>query len=119
MIDTQLQQVWFAHPDQIRYAQRFIADWTLFIDGTFKTNARNLVLLVMAGITNCNQTFVAALFFARSESKMSFDFLFLSLKQRVFTGSIPFLRVVISDQATGLTALMPTALPDTVLQYCD
>ena len=119
VIDTQLQQVWFAHPDQIRYAQRFIADWTLFIDGTFKTNARNLVLLVMAGITNCNQTFVAALSFARSESKMSFDFLFSSLKQRVFTGSIPLPRVVISDQATGLTASMPTALPDAVLQYCD
>ena len=73
----------------------------------------------MAGITNCNQTFVAALFFARSESKMSFDFLFSSLKQRVFTGSIPLSRVVISDQATGLTASMPTALPDAVLQYCD
>ena len=49
IVDTQLQQIWFAHPDQIRYIQRFIAGWTLFIDGTFKTNARNLVLLVMAG----------------------------------------------------------------------
>lgn len=119
IVDTQLQQIWFAHPDQIRYAQRFIAGWTLFIDGTFKTNARNLVLLVMAGITNCDQTFVAALSFARSESKMSFDFLFWSLKQRIFTSSIPLPRVVLSDQATGLTASMPTALPDTILQYCD
>ena len=75
--------------------------------------------MVIAGITNCNQTFVAALSFARSESKMSFDFLFSSLKQRVFTGSIPLPRGVISDQATGLTASMPTALPDAVLQYCD
>jgi len=76
IVDTQLQQIWFAHPDQIRYIQRFTAGWTLFIDGTFKTNARNLVLLVIAGITNCDQTFVAALSFARSESKISFDFLF-------------------------------------------
>ena len=117
--DTQLQQIWFAHPDQIRYTQRFAADWTLFIDGTFKTNARNLVLLVMAGITNCNQTFVAALSFARSEATVSFDFLFWSLKKRVFTSSIPLPRVIISDQTAGPTASMPIALSNATLQYCD
>ena len=117
--DTQLQQIWFAHSDQIRYTQRFAADWTLFIDGTFKTNARNLVLLVMAGITNCNQTFIAALSFARSEATVSFDFLFWSLKKRVFTSSIPLPRVIISDQTAGLTASMPTALSNATLQYCD
>ncbi|KAF7508230.1 hypothetical protein GJ744_009527 [Endocarpon pusillum] len=97
VIDTQLQQIWFAHPDQIRYTQRFVADWTLFIDGTFSTNARNLVLLVMAGITNYNKTFVVALSFARSESKMSFDFIFDCLKQHVFYPPIPLPRLILSD----------------------
>ena len=119
VLDAQLQQIWFSHPDQIRYAQRFIAGWTLFIDGTFGTNARNLVLLVQAGITNCGNTFVAALSYARSESKMSFDFVFQSLKQRIFHAPIPLPRVVISDQATGMTASLPKALPGTLLQYCD
>ena len=119
VVDTQLQQIWFARPEQIRYAQRFIADWTLFIDGTFNTNSRNLVLLVMAGITNCDKTFVAGLSFARSESKMSFDFIFWSLKQRVFYPPIPLPRVIISDQAAGMIASLPTALPGTILQYCD
>ena len=119
VVDTQLQQIWFAHPDQIRYAQRFIAGWTLFVDGTFNTNARNLVLLVMAGITNCNRTFVAALSFARSESKMSFDLIFWSLKQHIFYPPIPSPRLVLSDQAAGMTASLPTALPGVILQYCD
>ncbi len=87
--DRQLQQIWFAHPKQIRYAQRFIADWTLFIDGTFRTNALNLVLIVTAGITNCNSTFVSSLSFARSEAKLSFDFIFESLKKHVFCPPIP------------------------------
>jgi hypothetical protein len=119
VVDAQSQQIWFALPEQIRYAQRFIAGWTLFIDGTFNTNARNLVLLVMAGITNCLKTFVASLSFARSESKMSFDFIFWSLKQRVFYASIPLPRVVISDQAAGMMVSISEALPGTTLQYCD
>jgi len=119
VVDTQLQQIWFAHPEQIRFAQRFIADWTLFIDGTFNTNARNLVLLVMAGITNCSKTFIAALSFARSESKLSFDFIFESLKKRIFYPPIPLPRVVLSDQATGMTASLSKALSGVILQYCD
>ena len=30
VVDRQLQQIWFAHPKQIEYSQRFIADWTLY-----------------------------------------------------------------------------------------
>jgi transposase-like protein len=73
----------------------------------------------MASIINTNKTFVTALLFARSESKISFDYIFWSLKQRIFYESIPLPRVVISDQALGMTASLPTALPGTILQYCD
>ena len=117
--DRQLQQVWFAHPKQIRYAQRFIADWALFIDGTFRTNALNLVLIVTAGITNCGSTFVSSLLFARSEAKLSFNFIFDSLKKHVFYDPYPVPRVVVSDQAAGIKTSMPTALPNSILQFCD
>ncbi len=39
VVDTQRQQIWFAHPDQIWYAQCFIAGWTLFVDRMFNKNA--------------------------------------------------------------------------------
>ena len=119
VIDRQLQQLWFAHPKQIRYAQRFIADWALFIDGTFRTNALNLVLIVTAGITNCGSTFVSSLSFARSESKLSFDFIFDSLKKHIFYDPYPAPRVIVSDQAAGIKASMPIALPNSILQFCD
>ena len=119
VIDRQLQQIWFIHPKQVDYAQRFTADWALFIDGTFRTNALNLVLIVTAGITNCGSTFVSSLSFARSEAKLSFDFIFESLKKRVFYPPIPVPRVVISDQAAGMSASMAVSLPNAVLQLCD
>jgi hypothetical protein len=97
VIDRQLQQLWFAHSKQIRYAQHFIADWTLFVDGTFRTNALNLVLIVTAGITNCGSTFVSSLSFARSEAKLFFDFIFNSFKKHVFYAPHPVSRVVVSD----------------------
>ena len=119
LVDRQLQQIWFAHPRQIYYAQRFIADWALFVDGTFRTNALNLVLIVTAGVTNCGSTFVSSLSFARSEAKLSFDFIFESLKKRVFIPPIPLPRVVISDQAAGMRASLPNVLPNAILQFCD
>ena len=73
----------------------------------------------MAGITNCQKTLVAALSFVRSESKMSFDFIFWSLKERIFYPPISLSRVVLSDQAADITASLSTALPGTILQYCD
>ncbi|ERF72882.1 hypothetical protein EPUS_08495 [Endocarpon pusillum Z07020] len=118
-ISRQLQQIWFAHPQQIRYAQRFIADFALFINGTFQTNALNLVLIITASITNCNSTFVSSLSFARSKAKLSFDFILKSLKKHVFCPPIPVPRIIISDQAAGLKASMPVSLPGTILQFCD
>jgi hypothetical protein len=114
VVGRQLQQVWFAHPQQIQYAQRFISDWTLFIDGTFRTNALNLVLIVTAGITNSNSTFVSSLSFARSETKFSFDFIFDSLKKHVFTPPIPLPRVI---EAVGIRASLPNSLQNTILQF--
>ena len=119
VVSRQLQQIWFAHPKQIEYSQRFIADWTLFVDGTFQTNALNLVLIVTAGISNCGSTFVSSLSFARSEAKLSFDFIFESLKKRVFYAPIPVPRLVVSDQAAGMRSSMPIALPNAILQFCD
>jgi transposase-like protein len=57
--------------------------------------------------------------FARSEAKLSFDFIFKSLKKHVFVPPIPAPRLVISDQAAGMKASMPISLPNAILQYCD
>jgi hypothetical protein len=77
------------------------------------------VLIVTAGITNCNSTFISSLSFARSEAKLSFDFIFKSLKKHVFYPPIPVPRVIVSNQAAGMKASMPISLPSAILQFCD
>ena len=57
VLSRQCQQVWFALPRQIAFGRRFMADFVLLIDGTFNTNKKNLILIVVNGITNTGKTF--------------------------------------------------------------
>jgi MULE transposase domain len=77
------------------------------------------VLIVTAGVTNYGSTFVSSLSFARLEVKLSFDFIFDSLKKHVFYDPYPVPRVIISDQAAEIKALMSIALSHSILQFCD
>lgn len=56
-----------------------------------------------------------------SESKESLIFFFDCLKRELFKSedNIPPCRVVIGDQAACVTAAVPAALPNAVLQICD
>lgn len=105
-------------------AQRFIPDFGFIIDGTFNTNTLHLVLISVIGVDNQNHSFSAAMSFTRSESKISFDFVFKALNEWIFKPTtlqteLPYPRVCISDQATGLLASLPSALPHTQIQLCD
>lgn len=93
------EQVWFTLPVQIEFARRFIADFTCFIDGTFSTNALNLVLVVIYGVTNTGTTFPACLSFCRSESKVSFDFIFEAMKDFIFTRTTALPEIRDADEA--------------------
>jgi hypothetical protein len=113
-----LEQVVFLTEQQIAYTKRFIADQVLLINGTFETNRLGLTLLVIVGVTNTGKNFPAAYSFCKSEAKMSFDFFFESLDYFIFTDDIAVSRVVLADQAAGLIASMPEAMPDSKLQHC-
>ena len=119
ILKRKLQQVWFTLDLQIELAQRFIADFVMLVDGTFSTNALNLTLISMIGITNTGHSFPAVQSFARSEAAMSFDFIFECNRDYIFTGKIPPPRVIISDQAGGIISSLPTYLPNAILQFCN
>jgi MULE transposase domain len=112
-----LTQIWFAHLKQLAAAQRFVADQVLIIDGTFNTNELRLPLLAAVGITNSGSTFPVAFSYYPSESKESLKFFFDCLTRECFKreDNIPPCRVVISDQAAGLIAALPEALPQAIL----
>ena len=50
-------------------------DQVLLVDGAFEMNRLGLVLLVVVGVANTGKNFPAACSFAKSEAKVSFDFL--------------------------------------------
>ena len=124
VIESRLQQIFFLHPAQIHLGQQFLPDFVFFIDGTFNTNSLNLILISILGIDNQNHTVPVAMSFARSESKVCFDFVFKSMNEWIFkpktlSTELPPSRVCISDQAAGLHASAPSAIPFTKTQCCD
>ena len=120
VLSRQYQQVWFALPRQIAFGRRFMADFVLLIDGTFNTNKKNLILIVVNGITNTGKTFPVCQSFTRSEGKVSMDFIFKCIVDFIFTGKTFVLpKTIISDQAPGLIASLPASLPQAQLQFCD
>ena len=62
---------------------------------------------------------MSSLSFTRLEAKLSFNFIFKSLKKHIFCPHIPVPRVIISDLASDIRALMPLSLLNTILQFCD
>jgi hypothetical protein len=114
-----MEQIFFLHEFQRRWAQRFVAGFALIIDGTVNTNRLRMPLIICVGITNTGKTFPIAISFAMSESKAAYEFIFACLIAMVFTNGVIPPGVVIGDQSGGLIAAMPEALPDITLQFCD
>jgi hypothetical protein len=114
-----LEQLFFISDQQAAYGKRFLPDQVFLVDGTFETNRLGLVLLVVVGVTNTNRNFPVTYSFAKSEAKVSFEFLFDCLKRFIFVDGIADARVVLGDQAAGLIAAMPVSLPSYKLQHCN
>jgi hypothetical protein len=92
-----LKQVFFITNAQIAYSKRFIADQMLLINETFETNQLRLILLIVVGITSINKNFPAVYSFVKSETVISFNFLFNSFRHFVFGNDIAESRVVLAD----------------------
>jgi hypothetical protein len=127
IIARKLIQVFFIHPNQIHFGQRFIAGFIIIINGTFNTNALRLPLLTTVGISNSGTTFPLVFSYCPSESEEAFSFFFDSLKEVVFLKGAKFVnsvntdlpKVIFGDQAAGLISAIPKYLSTTQLQHCD
>ena len=70
-------------------------------------------------VINTGKNFLTAYSFAKSEARASFDFIFECLKRFIFIDDVAEPHIVLADQAAGLIALMPEAMPNCKLQHCD
>ncbi|KAI9762599.1 MAG: hypothetical protein M1840_001192 [Geoglossum simile] len=76
-----------------------------------------LPLIVLTGIVNIGVSFPAAFCFAPSKSKAAFDFVFEKMREIIWD-EFPLTKVILGDQAKGLSASIPYSLPGTVSQFC-
>jgi hypothetical protein len=79
-------------------------------------NSLNLILISIIGINNQNHTVPVTMSFAHLELKVYFDFVFKVMNEWIFkpkmlSVELPPPQVCISDQAAGLHALTPLAIP--------
>jgi hypothetical protein len=112
-----LKQIFFISNAQITYTKRFITDQMLLINKTFEINQLRMILLVIVGITFINKNFPAAYNFAKSETAVSFNFLFDNFRYFVFSNDIAEPQVILVDQTAGLIAVMPISMPNCLLQH--
>jgi hypothetical protein len=123
-VGRKLKQIWFAHKEQLKAAQRFVSDWLLVIDRTFNTNKDRLPLLIAVGVLNSGHTFPIAFSYVPSESDESLGFFWDSMKEECFISdenlpAPPPPRVVIADQAGGILSSVSKAWPQCRVQICD
>jgi len=123
-ISRKLKQIWFAHREQLKAAQRFVSNWSLVIDGTFNTNKDRLPLLIAVGVLNSGHTFPIAFSYVPSESDESLGFFWDSMKEECFIpdGNLPAPpppRIVIADQAGGVLSSVSKAWPKCRVQICN
>ena len=115
VISRKLIQIWFTYPRLIEAARRFVSDFVLIIVGTFNTNKLKLPLLIAVGILNSGKTFPVAFEWCPGESRELFAFFWECINSYCFDkpGDVKVvpMRVVLGDQAAGLTASLPELLP--------
>ena len=87
------------------------------VNGTFKTNKLSLVLLVIIGVIATNKNFPTTYNFTKSKAIILFNFLFNSFRYFIFSNDIAEPRVVLTNQAAGLIAVMPVSMPNCFLQH--
>ena len=117
-VNRYLEMLFFMSENQIQWTQRFCSFFIIEIDITFNTNNLRLPLIVLTGIANTGMSFPTAFCFAPSESKAAFDFVFEKMREIVWD-KFPLPKVILGDQAKGLSASIPYSLPGTVGQFCE
>lgn len=90
-----IEHFFFCNNQQILLARRFASEFVIKTDATFNTNALNLPLSSITGITNTSRTFVIAHCFITSESTDCFLFINACLKELFFHDRCPGPQVIV------------------------
>ncbi|KAI9766567.1 MAG: hypothetical protein M1839_004877 [Geoglossum umbratile] len=117
-ISSHFKQLFFMSDAQMQWGQRFSSSFIVKIDTTFNTNNLRLLLTIVTNISKTEVSFLLAFSFLPSKSKVSFNFIFQSLRELVWE-EYASLVIIVGDLAQGLAASLPLSMSDSIPQYCE
>jgi hypothetical protein len=121
MINQQLVQIVFWHPDASYLARRFCAGHLLIVDATFNTNNLRMPLITSLGITNEGTQLPVAFSYCPGETAESYTFFIKVVQQDILGEEVAQIAVLLADMAAGMISACTThsALADgQSLQFC-
>lgn len=95
--EKELIQIVAALNTQKILMRRFISNWCIKADATFRTNNLKLLLISVVGIIFTEKSFSGCLSFSKFDNKDTYDFLFDYINARVFSDVVPLSRVIVAD----------------------
>jgi hypothetical protein len=118
-VEKELIQIVAALNTQMILMRKFMSNWYMEADATFRTNNLKLLLISVVGITSTERSFPGCLSFSRFDNRDTYDFLFDFMNVRVFGDVIPPPRIIVADQGKGLIASYAKKFPGMQLQHCE
>jgi hypothetical protein len=97
----------FAHPESIRYANKY--NRVFVLDCTYKTNRYRMPLLHIIGVSPSNSTFSIAFCFMQNEQEESYTWALRAFFS--FLDPLPFQPVLCTDRDLALLAAIETICP--------
>ena len=96
-VEKELIQIVAALNTQKILMRKFMSNWCIKADATFRTNNLKLLLISVVGITSTERSFPGCLNFSRFDNKDTYDFLFDFINIRIFGDVVPPPRVIVAD----------------------
>jgi hypothetical protein len=96
-VEKELTQIVAALNTQKILIKKFMSNWYMEADATFRINNFKLLLISVVGITFTKRSFLGCLSFSRFDNKDIYDFFFDFMNVRVFGDVVPPSRVIVAD----------------------
>jgi hypothetical protein len=96
-VEKELTQIVAALNTQKILIRKFMSNWCMEANATFRTNNLKLLLISVVGITFTEKFFLSCLSFSRFDNKDTYDFLFDFINARIFGDVVPSFHVIITD----------------------
>ena len=117
IISCKLVQIVFWLLDKVNLIYRFCSDYLIKVDAIFRINNKRMPLIISIGLTNKNKQFAIAFSYYLGETIVSYSNFFSILNSKIFTNSIPSLKVTLTNNSTSIYLVVTNSTLSTSIIY--